>query len=77
MRIDTLVITGCTTSGCVRASAVDTLQNGIRPMIVREAVGDRSQAAHEQSLFDLQAKYADVLHIDEVLDNLLGSKPGS
>ncbi len=61
--VDTLLIAGCTTSGCVRASAVDALQAGYRPIIVRECVGDRSQAAHEQSLFDLQAKYADVVGI--------------
>lgn len=66
-RIDTLIITGCTTSGCVRATAVDCVQNGIRPIVVKEAVGDRSKAAHEQSLFDLQAKYADVTGIEEVL----------
>lgn len=66
-RIDTLIITGCTTSGCVRATAVDGLQNGLRPIVVKEAVGDRSKAAHEQSLFDLQAKYADVMGIDELV----------
>ena len=49
-RVDTLIITGCTTSGCVRATAVDAVQNGFRPMVVKEAVGDRSVAAHEQSL---------------------------
>ena len=66
-RVDTLIITGCTTSGCVRATAVDAVQNGFRPMVVREAVGDRSAAAHEQSLFDLNAKYADVVSLDETL----------
>jgi maleamate amidohydrolase len=69
-RVDTLIIVGCTTSGCVRASAVDALQNGFRPMVVREAVGDRSAAAHEQSLFDLHAKYADVVSKDETLQYL-------
>ncbi|MDE1972118.1 MAG: isochorismatase family protein [Hyphomicrobiales bacterium] len=69
-RIDTLIITGCTTSGCVRATAVDAVQNGFRPMVVREAVGDRSKAAHEQSLFDLNAKYADVVTLDETLHYL-------
>lgn len=69
-RIDTLIITGCTTSGCVRATAVDAVQNGFRPMVVREAVGDRSVAAHEQSLFDLNAKYADVVSLDETLQYL-------
>ena len=69
-RVDTLIITGCTTSGCVRATAVDAVQNGFRPMVVREAVGDRSTAAHEQSLFDLNAKYADVVGLDETLQYL-------
>ena len=69
-RIDTLIITGCTTSGCVRATAVDAVQNGFRPMVVREAVGDRSAAAHDQSLFDLNAKYADVVSLDETLQYL-------
>jgi nicotinamidase-related amidase len=69
-RIDTLIITGCTTSGCVRATAVDAVQNGFRPMVVREAVGDRSAAAHEQSLFDLDAKYADVVSLGETMQYL-------
>lgn len=64
---DTLVIAGCSTSGCVRATAVDACQNGFRPMVVREAVGDRSKAAHEQSLFDLHSRYADVVGMDETL----------
>jgi nicotinamidase-related amidase len=68
--IDTLIITGCTTSGCVRASAVDACQTGFRPMVVREAVGDRSQSAHDQSLFDLNAKYADVVSLQETLQYL-------
>jgi maleamate amidohydrolase len=63
--VDTLLVAGCTTSGCVRASVVDALQTGLRPMVVRECVGDRSQAAHEQSLFDLQAKYADIVGLEE------------
>ena len=69
-QVDTLIIAGCTTSGCVRASAVDACQIGFRPMVVREAVGDRSQAAHEQSLFDLNAKYADVVSLEETLQYL-------
>lgn len=75
-RVDTLLIVGCTTSGCVRATAVDAVQNGLRPMVVGEAVGDRSQAAHEQSLFDLQAKYADVVSADEVFEYLSGVADG-
>ena len=69
-QVDTLIITGCTTSGCVRATAVDAVQTGFRPMVVREAVGDRSAAAHAQSLFDLDAKYADVVSLDETLTYL-------
>lgn len=65
-RIDTLLISGCTTSGCVRATTVDAVQNGLRPMVVREAVGDRAESDHEQSLFDLNAKYADVVSAEDV-----------
>ena len=69
--VDTLIITGCTTSGCVRATTVDALQNGFRPIVVREAVGDRSVPAHEQSLFDINAKYGDVVSLDEALHYLV------
>jgi maleamate amidohydrolase len=71
-RVDTLIIAGCTTSGCVRATAVDACQNGFRPMVVREAVGDRSAAAHAQSLFDLDAKYADVVSQRDAVSYLRG-----
>jgi maleamate amidohydrolase len=76
LRVDTLVIVGCTTSGCVRATAVDAIQNGFRPMVVREAVGDRDPAAHEQSLLDLQAKYAEVMSADSVLAHLASVPAG-
>ena len=66
-RVDTVIIVGCTTSGCVRATAVDAMQTGLRPMVMREAVGDRSAAGHDQSLFDLNAKYADVVLLGETL----------
>jgi maleamate amidohydrolase len=65
--VDTIIIVGCTTCGCVRATAVDALQYGYRPIVVEDAVGDRSLASHEQSLFDLRQKYADVLKTDEVV----------
>jgi maleamate amidohydrolase len=71
-RIDTLLITGCTTSGCVRATAVDAVQYGFVPVVVREAVGDRSQSAHEQSLFDLEQKYGDVVSLEEATAFLAG-----
>lgn len=69
-KIDTLVIAGCTTSGCVRASAVDACQHGFRAIVVEECVGDRSASAHAANLFDLDAKYADVMSLGEVLENL-------
>lgn len=59
--IDTLLITGFSTSGCVRATALDALQHGFIPFVVREACGDRHPAPHEANLFDLQAKYAEVV----------------
>lgn len=71
LSVDTVVITGVSTSGCVRATAVDALQLGYRPVVVAEAVGDRDQAAHRQSLYDLQAKYADVELLDTVLERLI------
>ncbi len=59
--VDTVVIGGFTTSGCVRASATDALQNGFIPFVVREACGDRALGPHEANLFDLQAKYAEII----------------
>jgi maleamate amidohydrolase len=59
--IDTLLITGMSTSGCVRATALDALQSGFAPFVVRDACGDRHPAPHQASLFDLQAKYAEVI----------------
>jgi maleamate amidohydrolase len=70
LQIDTLLLLGCTTSGCVRASAVDAVQLGFRPSVVREAVGDRSPAAHRQALFDLEQKYADVVTVSEAIEYL-------
>ncbi|WP_433655012.1 isochorismatase family protein [Nocardia sp. CA-128927] len=66
-RIDTLVIVGLTTSGCVRASATDALQHGFRPLVVADACGDRAAPLHEASLLDLDIKYADVLSLAEAL----------
>lgn len=65
--IDTLVLAGCTTSGCVRATAVDACQYGIRPIVAREAVSDRLPAAHEQSLIDIDLKYGDVCSVEQIL----------
>lgn len=76
-RVDTLVITGVSTSGCVRATAVDAIQHGFIPLVVREAVGDRDVRPHESNLFDLQAKYAEVLPAAEVHRYLSGLTPGT
>lgn len=65
--IDTLLITGYSTSGCVRASALDAMQYGFVPLVVREACADRHPAPHEANLFDLQAKYAEVIGEAEAL----------
>lgn len=70
--VDTLIITGCTTSGCVRASAVDTVQHGFRPIVVRECVGDRHDDPHNANLFDINAKYGDVVGKAEVIEYLRG-----
>jgi nicotinamidase-related amidase len=66
-RVDTLLITGCSTSACVRATATDAKSNGLRPVIIREAVEDRSEIAHEWTLFDIQARFADVVGVAEAL----------
>src|SRR5262245_34078751 len=66
-RVDTLLITGCSTSACVRATATDAKSYQLRPVIVREAVEDRSEVAHEWTLFDIQARFADVVGLGEAL----------
>ena len=64
--VDTVLIAGLSTSGCVRASAVDCCQHGFIPVVVAEAVGDRASGPHEANLFDIHAKYGDVVALDEV-----------
>jgi nicotinamidase-related amidase len=66
LQIDTVLIAGLSTSGCIRASAVDCVQHGFVPVVVREAVGDRAPGPHEANLFDLQAKYAEVVDLATV-----------
>jgi nicotinamidase-related amidase len=73
---DSVIVTGASTSGCVRATVVDAIQHGYRPLVPREAVGDRNPAAHEANLYDIDAKYGDVVTVDEVvalLEELAGS----
>jgi nicotinamidase-related amidase len=66
-RVDTVVLCGATTSGCIRASAIDLLQYGFPTLVPRECVGDRAQGPHEANLFDIQAKYADVVSLEDAL----------
>jgi len=65
-----VVIAGVSTSGCVRASAVDAMQHGFVPVVLADAVGDRAPGPHHANLFDLQAKYADVIKSAEFLEHL-------
>jgi maleamate amidohydrolase len=67
LRIDTVLITGFSTSGCVRATALDALQHGFAPFVVREACGDRDPRPHDANLFDLSRKYAEVVGLDQAL----------
>jgi len=69
-RCDTLIVTGASTSGCVRATVVDAIQHGYRPVVPREAVGDRNPEAHAANLYDIDTKYADVVSVDAVLVHL-------
>lgn len=70
--VDTVILTGCSTSGCIRASAVDGMQYGFRVVVPRECVADRHPAPHEANLFDINAKYGDVVGKAEVLAYLQG-----
>lgn len=72
-RVDTVILTGTSTSGCVRATAVDACSYGFHTVVVKEAVGDRALLPHLASLFDIQAKYGDVLGVVEV-ENYIGRR---
>ena len=67
--IDTVVLAGCSTSGCIRATAVDAVQHGFRTIVVRECVGDRHSAPHEANLFDIDSKYGDVVSKQEAMNH--------
>ncbi len=68
--VDTLIVTGASTSGCVRATVVDALQYGFRPVVPREAVGERNPDAHKANLYDVDSKYGDVVSVEEILEYL-------
>lgn len=74
--VDTAIVTGCTTSGCVRATVVDAMGHGFRPMVPRECSGDRAEGPHEANLFDMDQKYADVMSLEEVKAELNKLMPG-
>ncbi len=74
--VDTVLVTGCSTSGCVRSTVVDALSFGFHVMVPSEAVADRHPAAHESSMFDMNQKYADVLSVEEAR-NYVQSLPGN
>ena len=73
-RVDTLLITGCSTSACVRASATDAKSYQMRPIVVREAVQDRCEILHEFTLFDIQARFADVVRLEDAVEYLRGRR---
>jgi maleamate amidohydrolase len=75
--IDTLIITGLTTSGCIRASCVDAVSSGFIPIVVADACGDRHESPHEANLFDMQAKYAEVWSESDVCDYLANTAKAS
>ena len=73
--VDTAIVTGCTTSGCVRATVVDAMGYGFRPIVPRECSGDRAEGPHEANLFDMDQKYADVMPLEEVKAALAALAP--
>jgi maleamate amidohydrolase len=73
LSVDTLIITGLTTSGCVRATCVDAISHGFIPIVVADACGDRHQSPHDANLFDMNAKYADVVSEQEIIEYLTGT----
>ncbi|MEJ3659205.1 isochorismatase family protein [Actinomycetes bacterium KLBMP 9759] len=70
LRVDTVLICGATTSGCVRATAVDAVQTGFTVLVPRQCVGDRAAGPHEANLFDIQAKYGDVIELADAVEYL-------
>lgn len=70
LKVDTLLLTGVTTSGCVRATCIDSISYGFVTLVVSDAVGDRAQGPHDANLYDMSAKYADLCTTDEAIDYL-------
>jgi len=68
--VDTVVVAGCSTSGCIRATVIDAMQYGFRTIVVEEAVGDRAEGPHRANLFDMDSKYADVVSLESAVNSL-------
>jgi nicotinamidase-related amidase len=68
--VDTVILTGCSTSGCIRATAVDGVSHGFRIIVPEQCVADRADEPHRANLFDIDSKYGDVVGVDEVLEYL-------
>jgi len=75
--IDTLIVAGCTTSGCVRATVVDAMSHNFRTIVARDCVGDRSLSAHDANLFDMEQKYADLMDSEEIIALLCEAVPAT
>ncbi|MGV3655428.1 MAG: isochorismatase family protein, partial [Noviherbaspirillum sp.] len=71
--VRTLLVAGATTSGCVRASVVDAMSHGFRPLVVSDCVGDRAQGPHDANLFDMAQKYAAVMPREQALAAVQGA----
>jgi maleamate amidohydrolase len=74
--VDTLIVTGCVTSGCIRATAVDAVSFGYRTIVPAECVGDRAEGPHQSNLFDIDVKYADVEPLFNVLRHIAALSGG-
>jgi len=70
LKVDTLLLTGVTTSGCIRATCIDSISCGFVTLVVSDAVGDRAQGPHDANLYDMSAKYADLLNTEEAISYL-------
>jgi maleamate amidohydrolase len=71
--VQTLLVAGCTTSGCVRASVVDAMSHGFMPLVLSDCVGDRAIGPHDANLFDMQQKYAAVMMLEEAMQRIAPS----
>ena len=70
--VDTLIVTGCTTSGCIRATVVDSMSNNFRTIVVTDCVGDRASGPHRANLFDMEQKYADLMTSEQIQSHFAG-----